>query len=391
VSAGITELDAAWCNYAERIKAAGERIAGEGFTRDLRLRAEGYRYIKRLENLAHAIYIEFPSTQRPMLFRYGDDVTPFGATNTDNNYYRAMVDPVGIYRISGDVTGVKELLFSVQDGEFVFGKVAVLAEASLGDLKITTDGMLELYLGGPARERNWLPLPPGSEYINVREFVADWERDGLASLHIERVDGEAPLKNLEPADMIEALDKAAAWVEASVNVWSKYADGIRGATPVNALSPPRAAQGGAVNMLHGACQWQLGPGEALLVEFERPEVTYWSIQAYVIDWMQPLDFVNRVTSLNDGQLHVDADGKVRVVLAHEDPGVPNWLDTSGLTTGLISYRYVRATVAPAPATTLIELSMLREYLLAFMPTFSPADRREQVAARRRGIARRFRR
>jgi len=30
---------------------------------------------------------------------------------------------------------VKELLFSVQDGEFVFGKVAVLAEASLGDLE----------------------------------------------------------------------------------------------------------------------------------------------------------------------------------------------------------------------------------------------------------------
>ncbi len=384
-------LDAAWRDYCERIRAAGERIAGEGFPADPRLRAEGYRYVRRLENLAHLIYVEFASTARPMLFRYGDDVTPFGATNTDNNYYRAMVDPAGTYRIAGNVAGVKELLFSVQDGEFVFGKVAVLAEASLGDLEIGDDGDLELYLGGPRRDNNWLPLPEDSVYINVREFVADWERDALAVLHIERLDLAAPPQNLSPAFMLEALDNAARWVEASVDIWHTYAEGARAAMPVNALSPPRTAEGGAVNMLHGACQWQLAPGRVLLAEFDRPEVTYWSIQAYVLDWMQPQDFVNRVTSLNDRQLRVDDDGKIRVVLAHEDPGVHNWLDTSQLANGLLSYRYVRATAAPAPTTTLLDIADLRAHLPASTPVFSPDERRGQVAARRRGIARRFRR
>jgi len=391
VSRETAELDAAWQRYADRIKGAGEQIAGEGFPDDLRLRAEGYRYVKRLENLAHSIYVEFASTDRPMLFRYGDDVTPFGATNTDNNYYRAMVDPAGTYRITGNVAGVKELLFSVQDGEFVFGKVAVLAEASLGDLETDDDGALELYLGGPERPRNWLPLAAEAEYINVREFVADWEHDALAVLHMERVDADAPPGHLTPSRMIEALERAAAWVEASVEVWGRYAAGARAALLVNALAPPRPAEGGAVNMLHGACQWRLEPGQALLAEFERPEVTYWSIQAYVLDWMQPLDFVNRVTSLNDRQLRVDDDGKVRVVLAHEDPGVQNWLDTSGLGNGLVSYRYVRAATAPAPTTTLVALADLGEHLPATTPAFSPADRRAQVAARRRGVARRFRR
>ena len=387
----LAELDRAWRHYSDRIRAAGERIAGEGFPDDPRLRAEGYRYVKRLENLAHNIYVEFASTERPMLFRYGDDVTPFGATNTDNNYYRAMVDPAGTYCITGNVAGVKELLFSVQDGEFVFGKVAVLAEAALGELDIGGDGALELYLGGPGRPRNWLPLPPGAVYINVREFVADWERDGLAVLHIERVDTYFPPELLNPSRMIEALELAAAWVEASVDVWGRYAAGARAALPVNALAPPRPAEGGAVNMLHGACQWRLEPGQALVAEFERPEVTYWSIQAYVLDWMQPLDFVNRVTSLNDSQLYIDDDGKVRVVLAHEDPGVQNWLDTSGLANGLVSYRYVRAAHAPAPATTLVQLAELRSHLPASTPVFTPGDRRGQVAARRRGVARRFRR
>jgi len=175
-----TGLDAAWRDYAERLKAAGERITGDGFPDDPRLRAEGYRYVSRLTHLAHQIYVEFGDPERPSLFRYGDDTMPFGATNTDNNYYRAVLDPAGTYRITGDVSGVKELLFSVQDGEFVFGKTEVLAELSLEDLTIGVDGALELFLGGPERPVNWLPLAHDAEYLNVREFVGDWEHDALA-------------------------------------------------------------------------------------------------------------------------------------------------------------------------------------------------------------------
>jgi hypothetical protein len=387
----VAELDAAWLDYASRMRAAGERITGEGFPTDGRMRAEGYRFVKRLENLAHQIYVEFPSTRHPMLFRYGDDITPFGATNTDNNYYRAMVDPAFSYRITADVSGVKELLIAVQDGEFVFGKVADLAHASLGDLTIGDDGWLDLYLGGPARPANWLPLPPEATYVNLREFVGDWERDGLAVLNIERLDDVGPPEPLSPATMVAALDRAASWVEASIETWHKFAAGSKLMTPVNDLAPPGRPTGGAADMLHGATQWSLARDEALLVEFDQPQVTYWSIQTYVLEWLQPLDFVNRVTSLNDGQLAVDDDDKVRIVLSHRDPGMQNWLDTSGLTTGFMSYRYVKPTTAPVPTTALVDVDAVRDHVPASTPVFSPKDRREQIAARRRGVARRFRR
>ena len=80
------DLDAAWSSYAERIKAVGERITGPGYPDDPRLRAEGYRYVSRLTHLAYQIYVEFGDAALPSLFRVGDDTTPFGATNTDNNY-----------------------------------------------------------------------------------------------------------------------------------------------------------------------------------------------------------------------------------------------------------------------------------------------------------------
>jgi hypothetical protein len=391
VSEELQRLDAAWQSFSERIKTVGDSITGEGFPDDPRLRAEGYRYVSRLTNLAQLIYVEFGDAAWPSLFRVGDDTTPFGATNVDNNYYRAMVDPAGSYRVTGDVSGVKELLFSVQDGEFVFGKTEVLAELSLEELSVGDDGFLELFLGGDERGTNWLPLAPEAVYLNVREFVGDWEYDALAALSIERVDDVGPVQSLTPEAHAAALDQVATWVEASVSLWKTYVAGLRVHVPVNELQPPHKPVGGADNMLHGAGQWELGPQQALIVEFEQPEVTYWSIQTYVLDWMVPLDFANRVTSLNDRQLRIDDDGVIRVVLSETDPGVQNWLDTSGLRQGLFTYRYVRPVTSPTPVVLLVEAAEVRSRLPASTPPFPLERRREQIAARRRGVARRFRR
>ncbi len=387
----VADLDAAWSAYAARIKAAGERITGEGFPDDPRLRAEGYRYINRLTNLAHQIYVEFGDTAHPVLHRYGDDTTPFGATNVDNNLYRANLDPAGTYRVSGDVAGVKEILFSVQDGEFVFGKTVVLAELSLGELEVGDDGFLELYLGGPERRANWLPLAPDAVYLNVREFVGDWEHDALACLSIERLDEVDPLGALTPGDLAASLDRAATWVEASVRVWNEFGAMLRDVTAVNEFPPPRWAEGGADNMMHGASRWELEPDQALVIELDQPEASYWSFQTYVLEWLQPLDFTNRVTSVNDGQARIDDDGRIRLVLSHADPGVQNWLDTSGLPLGLVTYRYVRATHAPHPAARVVDVADVRAQLPVSTPVFSAEARRAQIAARRRGVARRFRR
>jgi hypothetical protein len=391
VTESVADLDAAWRSYAERIRAVGESITGDEFPDNPRLRAEGYRYVSRLTNLAHQIYVEFGDPARPSLFRVGDDITPFGATNTDNNYYRAVLDPTGTYRITGDVSGVKELLFSVQDGEFVFGKTEVLAELSLEELVVGDDGTVELFLGGPEKQANWLPVASEAEYLNVREFVGDWEYDALASLYMERLDDVGPAANLTPAAHAAALDRVATWVEASVGVWKDYVARLRAFLPTKVPKAPLKPVGGAQNMLHGAGQWDLEPHEALVIEFDRPDVTYWSIQTYVLDWMVPLDFANRVTSLNDGQLREDDDGTFRVVLSHTDPGVQNWLDTSGLQTGLFTYRYVRPKHASIPRTTVVDAADARTHLPASTPVFSTVERRNQIAARRRGVARRFRR
>ena len=210
-------------------------------------------------------------------------------------------------------------------------------------------------------------------------------------LDIERLDDVGVASTVTPASMTVALDRAATWVEGAVNFWNMFAGGIKAMTPVNQFLPPRHAQGGADNMVHGATRWELGPDQALVVEFDEPAATYWSIQMYMLPWLTPLDAANRVTSINDGQVRRDEDGRIRLVIAHTDPDVENWLDTSGLTDGLCSYRWVRSATEPTPVATLVDFAEVREHLPASTPEFSADARRAQIARRHRGVARRFRR
>ena len=218
------------------------------------------------------------------------------------------------------MTGVKELLFSVQDGEFVFGKTEVLAELSLEELVIGGDGFLELYLGGPDGRPigcRW-PLKPSTSTSGNSWVTGRTTRSASLTSNASTTSDRSATSPRRRTPL-----PSVAWRRGSKRAstcgrptWP----GLRSFLPVNELQAPHKPVGGADNMLHGAGQWELEPDAALVVEFDQPEVTYWSIQTYVLDWMVPLDFANRVTSLNDRQLHVDDDGLVRVVLVTHRPG-----------------------------------------------------------------------
>jgi len=55
--------------------------------------------------------------------------------------------------------------------------------------------------------------------------------------------------------------------------------------------------------------------------------------------MQTYDYAHRGVALNRAQTVAEADGTFRAVIAHRDPGVPNWLDTEGRAFGLVFWRF----------------------------------------------------
>ena len=91
------------------------------------------------------------------------------------------------------------------------------------------------------------------------------------------------------------------------------------------------------------------------------------------------------------QARLDGDGVFRGVIAHRDPGVPNWLDCAGQQQGSIAARFLLAESAPEPALRRVPWGELRSQLPAETPRVEPAEREALLARRRRAVWRRYRR
>jgi hypothetical protein len=59
-------------------------------------------------------------------------------------------------------------------------------------------------------------------------------------------------------------------------------------------------------------------------------------------FLQTLDYANRPVSRNRAQTTLEPDGSFRMVLAHRDPGHPNWIDTEGRLFGIVFWRFMLA-------------------------------------------------
>ena len=55
--------------------------------------------------------------------------------------------------------------------------------------------------------------------------------------------------------------------------------------------------------------------------------------------LQTNDYVHRSVSLNRAQTALQPDGSFEIVIAHEDPGVANWIDTEGRPFAMVFWRF----------------------------------------------------
>jgi hypothetical protein len=101
-----------------------------------------------------------------------------------------------------------------------------------------------------------------------------------------------------------------------------------------------------------------------------------------------MDYTHRQSSLNGHQAHIDADGRFRCVVAHRDPGVPNWLDSAGHREGVVQYRWIWSEDNPRPTAQIVPFDELRNALPGDTPVVSPEARRDAIRIRQEHMARR---
>src|SRR3546814_4290337 len=106
----------------------------------------------------------------------------------------------------------------------------------------------------------------------------------------------------------------------------------------------------------------LGPDEALIVEAEVPTQCGYASLILTNDIYETTDWYNNQASLNNAQWRVDGDGILRVVVSAKDPGVPNWLDTSGYPSGEIQGRWTDCNAQPVPSVRKVAVADVRATL-----------------------------
>jgi hypothetical protein len=377
-----TDPRQAWRSLCERMAGLAEEAAAGGA-------AEGVRHLARQVALALEEQLEHADPGHPSFHRYEAPWSQWGAPNPDNVYVRTAIDPQGTYRVWGAVDGVREVLVSLVEGDMHLDEYGVWSERSLAELEVAADGTLELVVSPDPHPGNWLPTAPKARMLMIRQYQCDWEQDAVATFHIERVDtrGE-PADPPAPGDVAAALERAATWVERSLRYWSAYASRGTGAPP-NVVGPPRTPPGGAPHIAYGAGRWSLAADEALVVTTDVPDADYWNWAAHSDHRFDSGDFASRSTSVNHVQAHRDADGRLRLVVAAADPGVPNWIDTGGRPTGTLAYRLIGARSKPVPSAEVVPLAHVRDHLPADHPAIDGATRRDQLARRRVAVLARY--
>ena len=262
----------------------------------------------------------------------------------------------------------------------------------LEDLGIGEGDEFEFFLGGDGSEPGWLPIPDGAVMCSIREYYFDWRPDEPATFTIECLDAPDHLPRKSPEDFAAKVGDAINGVERSIEYWNQYMLDERALREDNSFRGSFALEKGLAAARYGFCFWDLGPDDALVIESEVPDARYWSMQLYPEGWFELADPVERITSLNHRQARISADGRIRFVVSHRDPGVDNWLDAGGRRRGLATLRWFwpSGDAAPDPVASLVPVDEVWAHLPADTVRVDRSARIEVLADRRRHLAWRFR-
>ena len=395
----------AWRKWGDAQQVlADEIIDGElGDARDDNELAQCLRAMGRVASMCLTHRLDFNDPDFPLFFRQMDDRYRYGGPDLNIAYFMTALRGDASYRVRGNNAGRSLNLGTLwqheiatdQDGTF---EVNVSADESAGNWSpLASD--LQGHLGIPDQ------YPTAGAGLTVRRYDWDWDQELAPGwLSIERVDDAAPdyPASLDSQNLADQIINATKLFNAAGRWWIERAARVREQHQPNVITPPSTTPPGVINfkapasagkpwLYYGIISYDLDQDDAIFIETDQPDGDYWSFTLYNVWWESP-DIMNRQTSLNQNQAHIDDDGKVRFVIAPKDPGVPNWLDSGDGRRGFLHYRWFRPDQSlPEPVAQLVRQSDVRQRLPKDHPEITPARRKAILSRRREQLAKRFQR
>jgi hypothetical protein len=290
---------------------------------------------------------------RPRFQRIVTPTRKFTGDNADAIYYDAPVSPEYRYLVRGRMDGAVYVSLTVEcdaaDGTMARRTGGVINDTQFD---VDRDGRFEIRLGGEPAARNWLALEAGASrittrhyYENERSAAADPTRN--AALEIELLDPVPAPPPPDDASVARGIRRVARFIESRTLEQPPMASAKQPAfvsiVPNQFPKPVLPGDFGlaAADAAYSMAPYFIGPDDALVMTGRWPKCRCANVSLWT-RFMQTFDYANRPVSRNRAQTTLEPDGSFRIVLAHRDPGHPNWLDTEGQPLGLVFWRFFLA-------------------------------------------------
>ena len=352
----------AWREFCALLAEAGDVVLADGNPDHPLDRTEGFRLLTRLLRGSLESYLEYGRPTHPELICTCHETIKVVGENPDNHYLGTSLDGQYDYRVWGTRGAAKWISFNLFSGAgFGGGGPGTGATLHEEQMHVEPDGSFEVTISQREHPGNWLRSEPETRSLTIRQTFLEKRGQEHAVLHIERLDSDgSPPPVLSPHDLYRSLMIAGHYVKAVAAIGAEWAQ--RQAQWPNQFTD-EAEKDETDKFKDPQIKWhqayfELADDEALVVELTPPECDYWMIALHN-HWMETLDYVHHQSTLNCHSATLQPDGSARFVVAHRDPGVPNWLDTAGHERGTVGVRWVGPDVVDVlPSTEVVKLSSL---------------------------------
>ncbi len=322
------------------------------FTDDLDV-VEGFRYVTEVLSGASEFFME-GDPEHPRMAPIVSPARKLQGDNPDSIYHFARIRGDRSYRVFGIRGEERYISFTVHaaapDGGL---NGRVLSDINDTGFEFAPDGSYEIVFSPDSHDGNWVKLDPDAAMIIVRgyflrEHSAQNDPTVAVRIGIEPLGDVAPPPPLDDATFATRLREGVAFLRQTTV--GQPVPGTPSPVPFvaqepNAVGTPWSFRNagvdaaGAVDIFYSSGRWDLAPDEALVMRGTIPPSRFTNVMLWNRH-MQTLEYRYRTSSLNTEQIEWEPDGSYVIVIAHADPGVPNWLDTGGHRTGTIFWRYL---------------------------------------------------
>jgi len=288
-----------------------------------------------------------------------------GSPNPDTVYRRAAIDGSGTYRITGERGTARQVTIMAFAAPSAAG-MANWPPFDVSDIATGRAGRFDVVLSSerpPGHTGDWWPLDPGMASLWLRTVSDDWGNDREPRIAIMRLDG--PPRRERPAreGIAAKLQVLGAIVEHTIAYGVRHTDELVDEGVVNDVKLiDYGANGGMPLQWYHEGVFDLADGEALLLEATLPPACDYFSFSLTDRMFVTLDWVHAQTSLNRNQATIDDDGVLRVVIAADDPGIRNWMDTTGYRRGVVQCRWMGSELPPAVSVRTVPLVSVSEHL-----------------------------